>query len=372
MYKTKTDEMLDNYVPEGSKEKSAEQIAEEARIEAERLEAEKAEQEAEAERLRLEAEGSKSEEEKEAERLAKEANANEEEEETLQTSFSELLKETPATEEKKEVEIPQEVLSEIETYKQKLADYEAQLNDPLVKAVTAGATKEQLIAITRELEGKDYSKSSYKDLIEAEIRSEGFDGEELAEQLEAVMSDFESLLPYQRKKAESELRAKFQSSAKKGESPTLEALDLAYQEKIKSFKTNEQVQEEIKAVAIKEKAAIKDNGKVLVGKKFWGVEFTEETLNDIIEKDYDVNKVADFVNDDGKLDVGSFIEAKFYKRNIAEIVRLAEERGAKKANQGTAGTKVQSTKAPIVHDKKNSKQEVLEGLLPDYIVKNVK
>lgn len=283
------------------------------------------------------------------------------EEETLQTSFSELLKETPTTEEKKEVEIPQEILSEIETYKQKLADYEAQLNDPLVKAVTAGATKEQLIAITRELEGKDYSKSSYKDLIEAEIRSEGFDGEELAEQLEAVMSDFESLLPYQRKKAESELRAKFQSSAKKGESPTLEALDLAYQEKIKSFKTNEQVQEEIKAVAIKEKAAIKDNGKVLVGKKFWGVEFTEETLNDIIEKDYDVNRVADFVNDDGKLDVGSFIEAKFYKRNIAEIVRLAEERGAKKANQGTAVTKT-IKKVSATVEKTDPKAEELKAI----------
>ena len=84
------------------------------------------------------------------------------EEETLQTSFSELLKETPATEEKV-VEIPQEVLSEIESYKQKLADYEAQFNDPLVKAVTAGATKEQLIAIAAELNGKDYSNSSYRD-----------------------------------------------------------------------------------------------------------------------------------------------------------------------------------------------------------------
>lgn len=284
------------------------------------------------------------------------------EEETLQTSFSELLKETPATEEKKEVEIPQEVLSEIETYKQKLADYEAQLNDPLVKAVTAGATKEQLIAITRELEGKDYSKSSYQDLIASKIKDvTGFEGEDLEAQINEAMEEFNALPKWKQMAQEKDLRNEFQSSAKKGESPTLEALDLAYQEKIKSFKTNEQVQEEIKAVAIKEKAAIKDNGKVLVGKKFWGVEFTEETLNDIIEKDYDVNKVADFVNDDGKLDVGSFIEAKFYKRNIAEIVRLAEERGAKKANQGTAVTKT-IKKVSATVEKTDPKAEELKAI----------
>ena len=282
------------------------------------------------------------------------------EEETLQTSFSELLKETPATEEKV-VEIPQEVLSEIESYKQKLADYEAQFNDPLVKAVTAGATKEQLIAIAAELNGKDYSKSSYRDLMEAEIRAEGFEGEELERQLEAVMSDFELLQDYQKRKEERELRAKFQATAKKGESPTLEALDLAYQEKAKSFKTKEQVQEEIKAIAINEKTAIKDTGKRLLGKKFWGVEFTEETLNDIVEKDYNVHKVSDFVNDDGKLDIGSFIEAKFYKRNIAKIVELAEARGAKKANQGTAVTKtVKQTSATV--EKTDPKKEELKAI----------
>ena len=283
------------------------------------------------------------------------------EEETLQTSFSELLKETPATEEKV-VEIPQEVLSEIESYKQKLADYEAQFNDPLVKAVTAGATKEQLIAIAAELNGKDYSKSSYRDLMEAEIRAEGFEGEELERQLEAVMSDFELLQDYQKRKEERELRAKFQATAKKGESPTLEALDLAYQEKAKSFKTKEQVQEEIKAIATKEKLEIKEFGLKRVGSKFWGVEITESEINDSVEKHYNVHKIADFLNDDdGKLDMEGFIEAKFYKRNIAKIVELAEARGAKKANQGTAVTKtVKQTSATV--EKTDPKKEELKAI----------
>jgi len=326
------DDLLERVGADKPQKTEAEIAAEQAEIakqESERLESEKAQQEAEEERLKLEAEANKTDEEKEAEILAAE--------EASKKSFSELLKTVKPEGEKKEVEIPQEFLAELESYKTKIKAYES---DPLVKAVTAEATKAQLIAIAAELNGKDYSNSSYQDLIASEIRDvTGMSGEELEEQISEAMVEFNALPKWKQMAAEKEIRAKFQATAKKGESPTLEALESAYLEKAKGFKTPEQAQNEIKEIATKEKAAIKELGKQLVGSNLYGVEFTADVLNEIVEKDYDVNKVADFVDEKGDLNIGEFIQSKFISKNLAKMIELAEERGAKKANQGNAKTK---------------------------------
>lgn len=333
------------------------------------------EEQAEAKRLADVSEEKRLADEAEAKRLAdKEAakpeldeNGNPIEEEPK--SFIELLKgKTTTTDETKAVEIPDEVKAEIEAYKKKLELYES---DPLVKAVTAEATKEQLIAIAAELNGKDYSKSSYKDLMEVEIRNEGFEGDELEEQLKAVMYDFDSLLPFQKKKAEKQIQEKFQSQAKKGESPTLQALEAAYQEKLGSSESPEQFKQRIDTIAQNEKKAIESVGKQLLGSQLYGVEFTADTLKEIIEKDYDVNKVSDYANEKGELDVAGFIQSKFIAKNFATMIEKAKEEGRKEALKGTANTqgrgRTTSTTANTVSKSKANK----EGILPDYILRQM-
>lgn len=306
-----------------STEKTAEEIAAEQQAEEQRLQAEA---EAEAERLKQEAE--------------KEKGSGEGEEENTETqkSFSEIL--GNAKPEEKKVEVPAEVLAEIESYKQKVAQYEAKLNDPLVKAVTAEATKEQLLAIAAELQGKDYSKSSYKDLLTLEISQiTGMEGEELEEQVIEALAEFDSMPKWKQIAAEKEMQAKFESKAKKGESATLQALEAAYSEKVKTIKTPEQMQKEIQEIEKADKEAISTLGKKLIGQKLYGVEFTEDTLKEIVEKDYGVDKVNEYLNEKGELNIGGFLEDKFIKKNLAKMIELAEERGAEKAKKGTAVTK---------------------------------
>jgi hypothetical protein len=199
---------------------TAEQLAEkkaadEAKAEEARLAAEQKAIDDAAEQARLAAEEAKK--GKSQEELDAEEAARLEAEKNKPKSLEEIL--LAGKVEKQEEVIPESVkakMEQLEREKEEIAGKLASLqSDPLVKAVTAEATKEQLIAIAAELNGKDYSKSSYKELMEAEIRAEGFEGEELAEQLEAELSNFETLLPYQKKKLENELRAKFQATAKK-------------------------------------------------------------------------------------------------------------------------------------------------------------
>jgi hypothetical protein len=282
-------------------------------------------------------------------------------------SFIEILKGKTANE-TKSVEIPDEVKAEIESYKKKLELYES---DPLVKAVTAEATKEQLIAIAAELNGKDYSKSSYKDLMEVEIRNEGFEGEELEEQLNAIMSEFEDLLPFQKKKAEKQIQERFQSQAKKGESPTLQALEAAYKDRISTLETPEQFKQRIDTIAQNEKKAIESVGKQLLGSQLYGVEFTADTLKEIIEKDYDVNKVSDYANEKGELDVAGFIQSKFISKNFATMIEKAKEEGRKEALKGTANTQGRGRTTTTTSNTVSKSKANKEGLLPDYILRQM-
>lgn len=229
----------------------------------------------------------------------------------------------------------------------------------------AEATKEQLVAIAAELNGKDYSKSSYKDLMEMEIRNEGYEGDELQEQLEAVLESFDSMLDFEKKRAEKALREKFQKEAKKGESPTLASLEAAFQEKLSKQPKAEDIQKIVEV----EKKEINTIGSKLLGKKLYGVEFTADTLKDIVEKEYDVNKVAEFVDKEGNLDAVSFIQSKFISKNFNKMIEWAKEEGKREANKGNAVTKGTGgrtnpvTANPVSESKKNK-----EGLLPQYIL----
>lgn len=349
--KKKEMETLDDLLARVEKGKTPEKTAEEIAAE-----------QAEEQRLKAEADAA------EAERLKQEAEKEkgsgegaEEEGTETQKSFSEILGEAKPAEEKK-AEVPAEVLAEIESYKQKVADYEAKLNDPLVKAVTAEATKEQLLAIAAELQGKDYSKSSYKDLLTLEISQiTGFEGEELEEQVVEALADFESMPKWKQIAAEKEMQAKFESKAKKGESATLQALEAAYSEKVKTIKTPEQAQKEIQDIEKADKEAISTLGKKVVGQKLYGVEFTENDLKEIVEKDYSFDKANEYLNEKGELNIGSFLEDRFIKKNLAKMIELAEQRGAEKANKGTAVTKTVK-QTGVTTTKVNPNEEELKAL----------
>jgi hypothetical protein len=280
-------------------------------------------------------------------------------------SFLEVLKDANGKKEEVKPEVPAEFLAELETYKTKLAAIES---DPLVKAVMAEATKEQLVAIAAELNGKDYSKSSYKDLIEMEIRNEGYEGDELQEQVEALLESFESMLPFEKKRAEKSLQEKFQKEAVKGESPTLATLESAYQEKISSLPKAEDIQKIVEV----EKKEINTIGSKLLGKKLYGVEFTADTLKDIVEKDYDVNKVAEFIDKEGNLDAVSFIQSKFIAKNFGKMIDWAKEEGAREANKGTSVTKGQGGRtSPVTANAASASKQNKEGLLPDYVLRQM-
>ena len=282
-----------------------------------------------------------------------------------------------AIEEEKEEVVPEKVkkqLEQLEAEKNELAKKLTSLeSDPLVKAVTAEATKEQLIAIAAELSGKDYSKSSYKDLLEAEIRAEGFEGEELTEQLEAELEKFESLLPYQKRKIEKEMREKFQASVKKGESPTLANLEAAYQEKMKSVETPEQYKAKVKAIVDADKAAIKKIGESAIGTQLYGVEFTQQELNDILEKEYTPEKADLYANEKGELNASKFIVDTFKLRNLDKMIELAREEGKKKSNivaeaaRGQARTTV--SKGEVLTDAQKNMKAM--GF-PEHIWRNAK
>jgi len=353
------------------KEKTAEEL------EAERLAAEASANEAEeqrlaeeeAARLAVEAEGGeeKTADEIEAERLAAEEAAKNAPKSFLEAVGNPIVK-------KEEVVIPdsvKETISKLEAANKALASkLDLIENDPLVKAVTAEATKEQLVAIAAELNGKDYSKSSYKDLLEAEIKAEGFEGDELAEQLEAEMSNFEALLPYQRNKLEKEIRAKFQATAKKGESPTLQALEDAFLAKNSGLKTPAQLQQEDEAIIQADLAAIKQVGTSAIGSEMYGVVFTQEELNDILTKEYNPENISkQYLDEKGNLNAPKYLIDTFKLRNFDKMLENAAKTAVNKKNIEETVVKGNAKGAPVHVEKLTNAQLNMKAVgLPDYII----
>lgn len=306
---------------------------------------------------------------KEPEKVEGEEELEEEEGNTFFDKLKAIGAEKPASEEKKEeksTEIPADVLAELESYKSKLAKYET---DPLHKAVEMGASQDELLTIAAELKGKDYSKTSYQDLLASDIAAlTGLEGEELLEQVELALEEYNSLPKYKQIAQEKELRAKFQSQSKKGESPTLQAIQAAYEEKSKGLKKPEDIQKEIEAIAATEKEAIKSFGSQLVGSKLYGVELTQEILDEIVNKDYHVDKVSEYLDEKGSLDIPKFIESKFVIKNLAKMIELAEKRGEKKANRGAARTTTVKNKSVTTTPVDPNKEELRVLGVPDHVL----
>lgn len=288
-------------------------------------------------------------------------------------SFSELLKTVPTEVkvEEKKVEVPDEILAELQDYKEKLSIYQ---NDPLHKAVAMGASRDELLAIIAEINGKDYSKSSYKDLIASEIQSlSGMEGEDLAEQVELALAEYNELPKWKQIAAEKEMQAKFQAKSKKGDSPTLKAIEEAYSLKVAAMPTPEREQEVLKTRVAKETGSIKAVGTTLIGSVLEGVEFTQEQLNEIIEKDYDpFDADKKYLNKDGELEnVAEFINDKFILKNFYTMVANAKKQGALEANKGTAATRVVK-KTTVVSEKQTENEKTLVGLGLGHVVESPK
>jgi hypothetical protein len=254
-------------------------------------------------------------------------------------SLEEILAATTPAAPVEEV-IPESVKAKLEqlenekrTYAEKLQSLES---DPVISAILSGANKEQLIDIAAELKGKDYSKSSYRELMELEIAAEGYEGEELQNQLDAVVAEFDSLLPYQKSREEKQLREKFQSKIKAGESPTLKALEAAFQEKLKGQKTPEQIAQENNAIIAADKTSIQEVGKAAIGSEMYGVKFTQEELNEILTKEYHPARVEPYLNEKGELNAGKFIVDTFKMRNMEKMIEWAREDERRKNNIKTA------------------------------------
>lgn len=366
-----------------------EELARNGGLTAEQLAEKKAADEAKAEEARLAAEQKALDDAAEQERLAKEeANKGKSQEEldAEEAARLEAEKNKPKSleeillagkVEKQEEVIPESVkakMEQLEREKEEIAGKLASLqSDPLVKAVTAEATKEQLIAIAAELNGKDYSKSSYKELMEAEIRAEGFEGEELAEQLEEELSNFETLLPYQKKKLENELRAKFQATAKKGESPTLANLEAAYTEKYASVKKPADIQKENEAIIAADIQSIKELGAGAIGTEMYGVKFTQEELDDIVKKEYHPEKVLNYLDEKGNLNAGKFIIDQFKLRNFEKMMENAALAAVGKKNVEEKAVRGTPKNTPVKGDVLTKVQADMKAMgYPEYIYMNAK
>lgn len=290
-------------------------------------------------------------------------------------SFSDLLKDVVEVH-TKPIEVPEEIKKEIDTYKAQLEETKAKLqsieSDPLVKAVLAGATKEQLTKVAAELNGKDFSKASYEELIRVEIeQTTGLSGEELQEQVALALDEFNSQPLYKQKIQEKSLRESVQSKFKGGESETLKELENAYLEKAKSIKNPADIQKELQETAEAEKASIVTLGKRLVGSELYGVKFTEEILNEIVEKDYAVDRVSEFIDEKGNLNVPQFIQSKFLLKNIEKIYQNGIEQGKKEAQKGTFVPTGGGKTSAATSNQKNPALADKEGLLPDYKIKQL-
>jgi fused signal recognition particle receptor len=322
----------------------------------------------EAARLAAEAEAKAKEE---ADKLAAEAAAKAAGEPEGKKSFYELMNESKAdqakakvAEEAKEVELSAEIKAKLD----RLAAYES---DPLHSAIALGASQEELKKIASEIAANDFSKLSFQQLLELDIkRATGLSGEELAAELDLLMAEHDSLSVYHKSIKEAALRSQYSSVDE--ESPTLKALKKAYEEK--GPVQTQDVKELYELTAKQEKAEIVAVGKNFIGSQLNGVDFTESELNSILEQDYHPDAVTKYLDKDSNLQVDKFLFDAFRLRNFDKMVeaevakRLAVER---KINAAIPNASDKGGSAAF--EKVDQNKEVMKGLgLPDYIVKDMK
>jgi hypothetical protein len=294
---------------------------------------------------------------------------SEEVQEPGKKSFIDLI--NGKKDEPKEEEAPKaaELTEDIKAKLDRLAEIES---NPLHKAISLGATKEELKKIAAEIAATDFSKMTYEQLLSIEVAKEtGLEGEALEEEVSLLMAEHESKSAYQKVQAEKALKAQFESSAI--ESPTLKSLEEAYQAmpdpKLQAAKIAELKEQTI----LSEKREIAEFGKGLIGSELNGVEFTESELNKIIEEEYDIDAVAPYVNKDNKIEVGKFIYDKFRLRNFEKMVEAEVAKRVKQSNRETVVTKKVANGTSPATGTVDPKKEVAKGLgLPDYVVDKMK
>lgn len=345
----------------------AAKAAQEAAEKKQKEEAEAKAAQEEADRLAAEEEAEKK-EEKPAEGEEKKEEEEEEDEKEVNTLFDKIKAIDPNKQEveKKEEEKVATVIPD--DVKAKLEELEAIKNNPFFQATQLGATKEQIKQIAAEIAGTDYSKKSYEELLTLEIGSiTGLQGEELEAEVALAIEEYNSKPFYKRKQEEVALREKFQSVSS-GESETLNKLLQAYKPEEKA--KPEEMAELFEKTTQAEKAHIRNVGSKLIGGKLYGVEFTEETLNKIIEEEYDVNAVVSYLDGEGNLNAAKFLQDKFVMKNIEAMIEAEAERRAKKKLKGIAVTSKDEKGQPLGTEKINKGAELRKSLgIPDYIIK---
>lgn len=266
-------------------------------------------------------------EETKVEELKVETEEGEEEEDEKDTfieALKEIKPETPITEVPK-VEVPEDIKKELDEYKSKLSLYES---DPLVQAVIMGATDKDIKQIAKEIAASDVSELSTIQLIEKAVKDAFPDKEadELAEILDTEIANYEGLSPLAKKRHENDLREKFSSAGYS--SPTLAKIQEAFKAKEASKGPDIDPQELTKKIVEQETTAIKQIGQKLIGKTLKGVTFDEAKLNEILGE-YDVNKVAPYLNSEGNLDPLAFIQDKFERKYQSDMMEYEIEKRVK-------------------------------------------
>ena len=260
-----------------------------------------------------------------------------------------------------QTEIPDDV-------KAKLEELEAIKNNPIFQAIQLGANKEDIKKLALEIANADVSTKTFEQLLRMEIETEtGLQGDELEDELNAQLAKHESLLVYDQKKFEKELRNKFSNQT--ANLSTLSALEAAMKANPK-----EEVQdiEVLKAQTAKqEQSAIASLGKNFVGTVLHGVEFTEQELENIIKEEYSVESFSPYVKADGSPDVSKFLFDKFRLRNF-EIMTENAAKMAQKNNGTTIKTPIPNGKPPLATTVDPKKETLKELGIPDYLVKNYK
>ncbi len=287
----------------------------------------------------------------------------EEEEEKDRNSFIESLKvETPEKEEKpKEVEVSLELQKKYDALALELEEKKAILsqfdNDPFLKAAQLGATLADIKKIAKEIANSDVSDKSVEDLIEMAVK-ENFpelEGEELEAIIYREKTDYENLSPLAQKNKERVLRSEFEKSGLGSE--TLNKLQEAYLKKQESMPKPGDDDANIQKIVDHEKGLLEQTGKRLLGKKMFGVEFTQEKLDSIIN-DYSLTKAEGFLNEKGELDAARMIQQEFTMRNMDVMIeneveaRLKQRMKGQYVEKGKEGPKSGIVKTSISDDEK--------------------
>lgn len=266
--------------------------------------------------------------------------ADEDEDDKDRNSFLESIKSvTPKEEAPAEPPAPPAIDPEIQAKLAKLEELEAKVKffeeDPLAKALELNATPEQLKAIAKELVESDTSTKTVDELIEIAVKSQFGDltPEELDEIVSREKIDFENLSPLAQKEKEKSLK-EYVKTTSTG-SKTLEKLQAAYQEKLSANQQpdNTALIAEAKQAEEAERTYISEYGKSLLGKKLYGVEFTQEHL-DSIAKEYSLDKGTKFLNDKGQIDVSKLIVKDFMEKNMDVMIENEVQARVKKALKG--------------------------------------